>query len=53
MGPLSPEQTAAAKHRNAAKINAIVKADMNGFAMALGKNLVHAGRLVLLGIDLR
>ena len=33
------EQTAAAKHKAAAKANAIVKADMNGPEIALGKKV--------------
>ena len=39
-GPLSAENTAAKKHSTAAMMKAMVNADMNGVAIALGKNVV-------------
>jgi len=46
--PLNPENTAAKKHKTAANMKAVVRAVMNGEAIALGKKvwLVRAVRVL-------
>ncbi len=45
--PRSPEQIAAKKHNTAANTKAIVKADMNGPEMALGKKACPCSTLTV------